>query len=63
MKLWKASAPDVLSEEKVSADVIKRIRKLRWIGMEDEARRVQMDLRSCGISPVDMVVVEPVDTD
>lgn len=29
--------PDVSSEERASSELVKRIRKLRWLGMEPEA--------------------------
>ena len=33
--------PDVSAEQRASNDRIKLIRKLRWMGMESEARRLQ----------------------
>ena len=33
--------PDVSAEQRASNDRTKLIRKLRWIGMENEARRLQ----------------------
>lgn len=42
-------------------DLIKRIRKLRWIGMEDEARKLQDSLRGCPHS--DVVLTAPGETD
>jgi len=53
--------PEVSAEQRASNDLIKRIRKLRWIGMEDEAREVQGSLRS--ISSRDLVLAGPCDTD
>ncbi len=41
--------------------LIKLIRKLRWMGMEEEAERVQSALR--GGPPADSVVAAPHDTD
>jgi hypothetical protein len=35
------------TEQIVSAEFIKLIRKLRWIGMEDEAKRIQTQLALC----------------
>jgi hypothetical protein len=32
--------PDVSRDQRAAAQLLKRIRKLRWIGREDEARRV-----------------------
>jgi hypothetical protein len=43
------------------SDIIKRVRKLRWIGMEDEAERVLIAARRA--QPADIVFAEPSDTD
>jgi hypothetical protein len=53
--------PESLAEQRASNELIKRIRKLRWIGMEDEARKVQSSLRS--IPSRDAVLAGPRDTD
>jgi hypothetical protein len=50
------------AEQRASNDMIKRIRKLRWIGMEDEAREVQRSLRNISSSR-DLVLADPSDTD
>jgi hypothetical protein len=43
-------------------DLVKRIRKLRWMGMEDEAERLQQELtRRCADG--DTVVGTPRETD
>ena len=42
-------------------ELIKLIRKLRWMGMEEEAERAETALR--GISPADSVLATPADTD
>jgi hypothetical protein len=34
--------PDVSPEQRVAAKLVKRIRKLRWIGMEEEAEQLQI---------------------
>jgi hypothetical protein len=40
--------PDVTREQRAAAELIKRIRKLRWMGLENEARRVvRSSLRLC----------------
>lgn len=33
--------PDVSAEEKASMELVKRVHKLRWIGMDTEARLLQ----------------------
>jgi len=38
--------PDVSPEERASSDLLKQIRKLRWIGMEQQAQRLQATLRT-----------------
>ena len=63
MELLKGNVPDVLPEQKTAAELIKRIRKLRWIGMEDEADRVRIELASFGIAPDDSVIAVPRETD
>ena len=35
---------DVAPEQRRTTDLVKRIRKLRWIGMEEEAARLQLAL-------------------
>jgi len=41
-------SPQVSFEERMAAELIKRIRKLRWIGMDEEAHRmVRRGLRLC----------------
>lgn len=43
-------------------DLVKRIRKLRWMGMEDEAEQLQQELtRRC--TDGDTVVATPRETD
>jgi hypothetical protein len=42
------SRVDVSEEQRAATELIKRIRKLRWMGMEDKARRiVRSMLRIC----------------
>jgi hypothetical protein len=40
--------PDVSSRQRAVNALTKLERKLRWIGMEDEAREVQRQLSRCG---------------
>jgi hypothetical protein len=35
---------DVAPEQRRTTDLVKRIRKLRWIGMEEEAAKLQLAL-------------------
>jgi hypothetical protein len=41
-------SPDVSYEQRIAAELVKRIRKLRWMGMEEEAARmIRSGLRVC----------------
>jgi hypothetical protein len=53
--------PNVSSDETVSNDLVKQVRKLRWIGMDVEARLLQSTLRR--MQAADVVLGVPSDTD
>ena len=53
--------PDVSADQRASNDMIKLIRKLRWVGMEGEAERLRNALT--GMPRADSVVAEPRETD
>ena len=53
--------PTLSPEEQVSSDLANRIRKLRWMGMQQEAEQLQMMLRR--VPHTDCVIVVPRDTD
>jgi len=42
---------------------IRLIRKLRWMGMEEEAVRVQTELAQYGVQPADSVIAASRETD
>ena len=44
-------------------ELIHLIRKLRWMGMEDEASIVQAQLAACRVPADDNVIGGPIDTD
>jgi hypothetical protein len=54
---------DVSAEQTVSTEFVRLIRKLRWMGMEDEAERVQMQLALGRVPPSESVLAVPRDTD
>jgi hypothetical protein len=62
MLLEPPMSPDVSAEQRVSDALVKLIRKLRWMGMDDEAER-QMTLALCHLRPADSVIAGPSDTD
>ena len=53
--------PDVSAVERTSSDLAKLIRKLRWIGMEEEAKQMQRVLRH--VESASILLVEPHETD
>ena len=63
MECYRANVPDVSPEQRTNVELIMRIRKLRWIGMEDEAELVQLELAARDIEPVDTVLAIPRETD
>ncbi len=56
-----AERPDVPVEERTSVELVQLIKKLRWIGMEAEAERLQIVLRE--VDPAATLVGGPWDTD
>jgi hypothetical protein len=54
-------APDAQRERGPSAESLRLIRKLRWIGMDEEAEQAQSELRST--APVGAIVTFPSETD
>ena len=53
--------PDVSSAERTSHEFIMRILKLRWMGMDNEAERMQVALRR--VDPACTLLAGPFDTD
>lgn len=53
--------PCVPTDVKVANDLVKQIRKLRWIGMDSEARLLQIALRR--MKAADVVLGFPSDSD
>jgi hypothetical protein len=56
-----AQQPDVSGTERAAHNLVKRILKLRWIGMEDEAERMQLVLRT--MEENSTLLAGPYDTD
>ncbi len=59
--------PEVSEEERTSIELLKRIRKLRWMGMQEEAEELQRALKmQLSVRPTQLVgslLADPVDTD
>ena len=61
--LLRQQTPANAAEQANSTEFVRLIRKLRWIGMEDEAERVQIRLAACRVPPMESVLGAPLDTD
>lgn len=62
MTLKQPQHDDAAEGESRPNDLVKRIRKLRWMGLEDEAERLQQELtRRCADG--DCVIATPRETD
>jgi len=55
--------PDILPEHRASDDLVKLIRKLRWMGSEEEAQRLQSQLTLRNVAAGDCVVAASHETD
>jgi hypothetical protein len=53
--------PSAPTDEKISNDLVKQIRKLRWIGMDGEAEFLQITLRH--LQAADVVLGTAAETD
>jgi len=60
ISLKQLKPPDMLARQQAN-ELAKLIRKLRWMGMEEEAERAETALG--GISPAYNVLATPSDTD
>lgn len=63
MPLEQQLPPDGSAEESSSNELIKLIRKLRWVGMEEEAERLLTKLKRGHAATADSVLATPRDTD
>ena len=62
MSLEQQNSPDVPAQQQANK-LIRLIRKLRWMGMEEEAASVQTELAQCGAKPTDSVLTVSRETD
>jgi len=54
---------DGLAEQRTSNELVKQIRKLRWMGMEEEAKKVENQLTLFNVPAADSVVARSRETD
>ena len=59
----KQHRPEDLAEQRISNELIKLIRKLRWMGLEKEAEKVQSELALREIPGTGSVVTAAGETD
>lgn len=55
--------PDGLAEQRASNELVKLIRKLRWMGLEEEAAKAENQLILRNVPAADSVVAASRDTD
>ena len=51
------------SEQRASDELVKLIRKLRWIGLESEAKSMERDLTARAVPAAETVISTPRETD
>ena len=56
-------SPERLAEQQASNELVKQIRKLRWMGLEEEAQRVEDELILRRVAAADSVIGAPRETD
>jgi hypothetical protein len=63
MRYDQQKPPDGLAEQRASNELVKLIRKLRWMGMEEEAKKVENQLTLCNVPAGDSVIARSRETD
>ena len=63
MSFEQSEPPDAVTSLNSSNELVKLIRKLRWIGMEEEAQRLQHELTQRSAEAADCVVARSAETD
>jgi len=56
-------SPDDVAGLQTSNEIVKLIRKLRWMGLENEAETLEKQLTLCAVTAGDSVVAASRDTD
>jgi hypothetical protein len=57
------AAPDVSSDQRESVEIVKLIRKLRWIGKDGEAEVMERQLMTLSPTKTACVLTDPLVTD
>jgi len=61
-RLEQLKPPDGSARQRAN-ELIRLIRKLRWMGMEEEAKKAQAELAGCGVRATDSVLATSRETD
>ena len=51
------------SEQRASDEMVRLIRKLRWVGLESEAKSMERELTARAVPAADSVIATPRETD
>jgi hypothetical protein len=63
MEMLHEKPSDDLAEQRASNELVKLIRKLRWMRMEEEAKKAENQLILCDVPAADTVVARSRETD
>jgi hypothetical protein len=63
MRHEQQKSSDGLAEQRASNELVKLIRKLRWMGMEEEAKKAENQLTLCNVPAADSVIARSRETD
>ena len=63
MPLEQQKSADSSPAQRASNELVKLIRKLRWMGMEEEAKKMEKQLTHCDVPAEDSVVAASRETD
>jgi hypothetical protein len=63
MEMLHESLSDALAEQRASNELVKLIRKLRWMRLEEEAKKAENQLILCDVPAADSVVARSRETD
>ncbi len=61
--LHEQQPPDTSARQRASNELVKLIRKLRWMGMDDEAQGLQKELEQRRATSADSVLARNAETD
>jgi hypothetical protein len=63
MNFWEEGTMERLNEQRGSDEMVRLIRKLRWVGLESEAKSMQRELTARAVPAADSVIATPRETD